>query len=122
MKHRLYIIMILLIVTLSLILLKNSNDRQVPKNVNRNARWIGGKDGGYWFEIVSSVSDSSFRIKIYNDPNGDLETDEIFYISSTCIVKQIDSTNLLLLINGYDGKRIIIESEGDARNCYLETR
>lgn len=68
-------------------------------NIPKNAIWKGAEDEGFWFEIISiNSTQKTYRIKIYNDYNGELVVDADFIKQDSCkselplnkeIIKQI---------------------------------
>lgn len=88
---------------------------QVPKT----ARWIGGCDGGHWFDIIEVLPGRNrYRIAIYFDYNGELYTDEYFEVgkkcSMRCDAKYNDAFKILDDILFYSGYTIELRS-----TCYL---
>ena len=54
-------------------------------NIPKSAVWIGGVDGGFWFNVVDIDSiKKTYRFKIYNDYNGELVMDADFVKDSIC--------------------------------------
>jgi hypothetical protein len=89
-------------------------------NIPKNATWIGGSDGGSWLEIINTINDTAFNIRIYNDENGRLDIDTIFSLTPDCSVKKVDSTSLLNAIDGFDGEEIILSIKGNGgKKCAL---
>lgn len=68
-------------------------------NIPKEAIWKGAEDEGFWFEIISiNSTQRTYRIKIYNDYNGELVVDADFKKQDSCkselplskeIIKQI---------------------------------
>ncbi len=87
--------------------------------VSKTAKWIGGCDGGHWFDIVEILPDSNkYRIVIYFDYNGELYTDEYFEAVKKCTIKcdieYNQASKILDEILFYSGYEIEMKSE-----CYL---
>src|SRR5262245_25741025 len=64
-------------------------------NIPQEAKWIGGADGGNWYQVIEIISENAFKIKIYNDGSGELEVDTTFIIHSNCTLKKIDTSTLM---------------------------
>lgn len=78
------------------------------RNIPEEAKWIGGVDGGSWYHLSEVLSDTAFKIKIYNDGNGELEVDTIFILNSSCALKKVDTSTLMKSIDGFDGEKILL--------------
>ena len=89
-------------------------------NIPKDAKWVGGADGGHWYQIEEVISENTFKIKIYNDGDGELEVDTTFVLSSNCFLKKIDTSTLMMNIDGFDGEKIFLNS--DNTRCSLEMR
>lgn len=98
---------------------KNTKALERPANVSRQAIWIGGVDGGHWYKIDKTLSPNIFKIKIFNDYNGDVIIDSTFTFNSDCKLKQMDLRKLIQSINGYDGEKILLNYKANDTNCYL---
>lgn len=85
---------------------------EVPNRVGEvpeTARWIGGCDGGHWFDIEEIQADSSkYRIAVYFDYNGELYVSEYFQFK--CETRYRTSKELLDNILYYEGE---IRMKGD---------
>ena len=88
-------------------------------NVPILAKWVGGSDGGSWFQITKAVSKNTFKIKIYNEGTGELEIDTTFILNPECPLKEIDSAILIKSINGYDGTKIELLLPEKGKKCSL---
>jgi len=100
MKNKIYILLsAIVIITILVICIDNDKPKKL-NNIPDNAIWRGGKDGGFWFQIVN-YNDTAVRFKIYNDYNGELVTDR--YFSNAC-KGGIDINN----INYYDYEKIVM--------------
>lgn len=100
----LFILISLNIVLLGISIFKNKDWRtkEQPKNVPSSAVWIGGLDGGYWFDI-DSVSKSQARILVFWENTGDVACDTIIDCSSiTCNTM----SEILNHIDWFDGTTI----------------
>jgi hypothetical protein len=87
------------------------------RNIPQEAKWIGGVDGGSWYQVSEVLSDNAFKIKIYNDGNGELEVDTIFILNPNCALKKIDTSKLMKSIDGFDGEKILLNIEN--KRCSL---
>ena len=99
----------------------NSKIPNRPNGVPYNTFWIGGADGGQWYQIDSIDKRLSVAwIKIYNDFSGELQINRQFNLhcdSST----NIDLDSLKYSIDGFDGKRIyLINTDKNNRKCFLQ--
>ena len=114
----------ILIVAVVIYFMKDKTPRphQQFANIPLQAKWVGGVDGGCWYQILSVVSNNAFRIRIYNDNDGSLTTDTIFILNPECLIDKIDSLGLLKSIVGYDGKKILLNIPENGRNCFLQPR
>ena len=43
-----------------------------PENIPNTAFWQGGKDGGFWYECISTTNQFEFKCSVCNDFTGDL--------------------------------------------------
>lgn len=76
------------------------NKRIKPTNVPQTAKWIGGADGGHYFDI-KKLQDNVFYIEIYHDTIGELKKKGyIKIIEGKTEIKSKD--DLLNIINYYD--------------------
>lgn len=122
------VIIILVIISVGLITIyyffadrtSNARSPKRPLNIPEHAEWIGGTDGGDWYEIVKVTSSNSFRIKIYGENSGELEMDAIFRLNTSCIFKQLDSISVVKNINAFDGQKILLTLPGAEEACFLE--
>lgn len=116
MKKRIILSLLLVVgvIFLSVILLNNlmklpCDPPKRSENVPKTAIWSGGCDGGHWFEQVGRISvNNRYRIRIYNDYDGNLELDAEFGASDTCkkVVKDEIIVNKILV---YNGEQIILK-------------
>lgn len=88
-------------------------------NVPEQAEWVGGADGGSWYQIAKVVSKNTFRVKVYNESNGELGIDTTFILNPDCSFKEIDSALLVKSINGYDGEKILLTLPEKGKRCFL---
>ncbi|MFT3751292.1 MAG: hypothetical protein QM768_23475 [Agriterribacter sp.] len=88
-------------------------------NIPRQAEWVGGADGGNWYQITKVISKDAFKIKIYNEGTGELEIDTTFILNPECSFKEIDSATLVKSINGYDGTKIGLLLAKKGKRCSL---
>lgn len=88
-------------------------------NIPKQAEWVGGVDGGNWYQIIKVISKNTFNIKIYNEKTGEIEIDAVFILNPDCPFKEIDSTLLIRSINGYDGEKIIVNLPEKGSQCSL---
>jgi len=104
--------LILLLVTFIVYFLSQNHTNVIPPkrlaNIPQQAEWVGGVDGGIWYQVTKIISRKTFKIKIYNDVNGELEIDTTFILNPDCAFREIDSGMLIKSINGYDGESIIL--------------
>ena len=76
-------------------------------NIPKSTNWVGGIDGGNWYQISKVLSKNTFKIKIYNGGgSGELLIDTIFILNHDCIIENIDSVNLIKGFNYFDGRKI----------------
>jgi len=88
-------------------------------NIPKQAEWVGGVDGGSWYQVTKIISKNTFRVKIYDEGNGELEIDTTFTLNPDCSFKEIDSTLLVKSINGYDGEKILLSLPEKGKQCSL---
>lgn len=85
---------------------------EVPDRVGEipgTARWIGGCDGGHWFNIEEIQAENNrYRIAVYFDYNGELYVNEYFQLK--CKKRYNTSKELLDDILYYEGE---IRMKGD---------
>jgi hypothetical protein len=113
------ILILVLVIVYCLHVKRNYAPRKLA-NIPTPATWIGGADGGTWFLIDKVVSNDAFRIKLYNDNNGELITNSIFLLNNGCSLKEIDSIHLLNYIEGYDGREILLNvPSAGGKTCFL---
>lgn len=99
-------------------------DKAEPKGIKgipETAFWVGGQDGGQWYEIKSIDRETlAADIVIYNDNTGVMEMSGQFKLK--CIsANQFNLDNLKNEINGFDGQRIILKTtDKEYKNCFLE--
>lgn len=94
-----------------------------PERVNKvpsSAFWIGGCDGGLWYELVYQ-KDSIFNFRIYNDFDGRIITEGDFIISNNCY-KQIIGAKIQDLISHSTNDKIYLLVKNNDKYCYLEKR
>ncbi len=85
-------------------------------SIPKTAFWIGGPDGGVWFD-VGTKNDFSWPIRIYNDYTGQLIDSGIFVVCHNC--KNVTFADIVSQIDFYDGERIRLKQKVSGRNCYL---
>jgi hypothetical protein len=123
MKKNLVVILFIIVAALVIFYFQTSNRKVIPperqSNIPTQAIWIGGADGGIWYEVIEALPDSSFRIQLYNDHSGELEVDTIFALNTECSFKKIDSATLVKAINGYDGEKILLDLPAKNKQCFL---
>jgi hypothetical protein len=123
MKKNLIVILVIFIAAFVIFYFLMSNRKITPlerqSNIPTQARWVGGADGGTWFEIIKALPDSSFRIKLYNDYSGEIIVDTIFVLSNECSSSKIDSTTLIKKIRSYDGENILLDLIENNKHCFL---
>lgn len=89
------------------------------KNVPEQAHWVGGADGGGWYQITKVISKNMFKIKIYNDYTGESEIDTTFILNPDCSLKEIDSATLVKSFNFFDGQKIELRLPKKGKRCSL---
>ena len=93
-----------------------TNGPQKPNKVPETAKWIGGFDGGAWFEIVNiDTNKMIYRFRIYDDRKGDLIEDADF-ITDKCNVRYALSDSIINNINYYDCNHTIVMKD----HCNLQ--
>jgi hypothetical protein len=101
----------------------HSCTNQIKKQNNKlpkTAKWIGGKDGGYYFVLNKILSPTTFHFTIYNDYDSSLVTDTIFVINKQCSQMKFDSLSLLNTIDGFDGNVILLKNiDTTGKKCSL---
>jgi len=111
MKKRIIALGIILMLVLVIVYCLHVQREYAPRrlaNIPTRATWIGGLDGGTWFLIDKVVSNHAFRVKLYNDNDGELIVNSIFLLNNGCSLKEIDSIQLLNSIGGYDGREVLL--------------
>jgi len=83
---------------------------EIPDRIGKipeTAKWIGGCDGGYWFDIVEiNTIENICRIKIFYDYNGELISDKYYKLQAECKTKFNNESELINAILGYDFETI----------------
>ena len=69
--------------------------------------------------MAGVLSNARVHIKIYNDNNGELETDRSFTLNTGCSFSKIDSIVLFENISGYDGNKIFLTLPEQGEKCFL---
>ena len=90
---------ILILVT---VLACNSNEREKPATVPKNAIWKGGVDGGCWI-LFGKISENTIEATIF-DENGDVWDKGIFKKYGNC---KISKDILKDKIDGFDGESLV---------------
>lgn len=89
-------LLIFSLITIGTIVLKSNNNNspcipETPERIGQvpvSARWIGGCDGGLWYNIIEeSPKEKKYLIGIYFDYNGELIIEKEFYLKSNCSFK-----------------------------------
>ena len=88
-------------------------------NVPEQAVWVGGADGGNWYQVTKVISKNIFQIKIYNDYTGESEIDTTFILNPDCPLKEIDSATLVKSFNAFDGQKIELLLPKKGKRCSL---
>jgi hypothetical protein len=88
-------------------------------NIPADAKWVGGHDGGSWFQVLNATGNNSFYIKIYNDNTGEVEAKSSFILNPGCVLGKIDSATLIRSISGFDGSQILLSIPEEGRKCFL---
>ena len=89
--------------------------------IPKEAFWVGGIDGGQWYltETIDAKG-KTIHFKIYNDYNGNLETDKIFKLNCDNDAS-IKWENIKEQINSFDGRKIFLTTiNNDGKYCYFE--
>ena len=122
-KKTILILSVALIILLLMVYFYLSKpNRKSPErlgNIPKQAEWVGGADGGSWYQITKVISKNTFRVRIYDEGNGELEIDTTFILNPDCSFKEIDSSLLVKSINGYDGEKILISIPKKRDQCSL---
>lgn len=84
-----------------------------PRVVPANSKWIGGCDGGYWVEMVDSLS----RIRIYAAITGELEMDADFVPDKDCFIKSLRQGQ----ITSVDPEQVILKIS-ESKYCKLKLK
>ena len=99
--------------------LLTSNNPKLPErldNVPKTATWIGGVDGGFWYDIVSvNEKKKTYRFRIFNDIDGKLVIYADFKKDSLCDREYPLDKGILQKINYFDYEKI-----GLIENCELK--
>ncbi|MEJ0105419.1 MAG: hypothetical protein WDO19_23935 [Bacteroidota bacterium] len=125
MKKSIIILMVLLLILAAGIVYfwgnghANITPPERPANIPQQAEWVGGADGGNWYQVTKVISKNAFKIKIYNDGNGELEIDTTFILNSDCAFREIDSLTLTKRFNFFDGKEIELLWPEKGKRCSL---
>lgn len=122
MRKVVLVVLSLVLISLVIFFLTHNSAVTAPdrvSNIPKEARWIGGSDGGNWFEIVQTLEEGKFRIKIYNENTGETEEDATFVLNQDCEATSLDASTLLNNIESYDGTRIILAIPKDGYRCSL---
>lgn len=86
----------------------SNNNPMPPKilpNIPKTSFWIGGVDGGNWFNI-RRIKNNIYYIEIYNDVDGSLDEKGYYKIEPG-----IESFEIFkAIINAYDGEKIILKN------------
>lgn len=110
MKPKIFIvgILILLITCLIVFFQKEHKPEPPPKlsNIPRGAVWRGGVDGGFWFYFVGQETDTTSRLRIYDEHQGYLIIDANFKSKTDCSVPE--GKTILDSINHFDFTNIIL--------------
>ena len=92
---------------------------EIPEKIGKvpsSAKWIGGCDGGHWYDIVDMNSvEKKYRIGIYYDYNGELIVEKEFYQGDSCLTHYSDEKQLYSVILDYDFFSIHIKDS----DCHL---
>jgi hypothetical protein len=117
------IVVLLMLASGIIYFLGNKHTNVIPPkrsaNIPLQAEWVGGANGGIWYLVTKVISKNTFKIKIYNDGNGELELDTTFILSPDCAFGEIDSGMLIKNINSYDGESIILDLPEKGKRCSL---
>lgn len=88
-------------------------------SIPQEAIWYGGPDGGTWVIVNEGDSINTFKIKVYNESNGSLWADGVFTISENCSDTVLRVEDVRKLIEGFDGKNLILSEIKQAKHCTL---
>ncbi len=116
-KIVLLIISIVSILGICFWILTSDNIKKTEKlpNVPNSATWIGGSDGGFWFDIINIDKENKvYRFKIYDDNEGNLVIDANFKKDSSCTIKYPLDKSILDKVSYFNFNEI-----GMLENCSL---
>ena len=85
-----------------------------PECVPAEAKWVGGVDGGYYYDLKSDYSDTSHFV-IYDDFSGEIVYDGLFVCEGD--FEEISNKDWRDLIDFYDGEKLITKGSGE--KCYI---
>ena len=77
-----------------------------PECVPTEAKWVGGVDGGYYYDLKSDFSDTSHFV-IYYDFSGDKAYDGWFVCDSN--FERIANQDWRDMVDFYDGEKLIMK-------------
>jgi hypothetical protein len=83
-----------------------------------STEWIGGCDGGIWYELVNYSKDV-YRIRCYDDNNGRIMHDSDYKADSSCNALINKSGNILNLISSMGENKLYISVKNNGKYCYL---
>jgi hypothetical protein len=98
---------------------KNQFEKIKPKNVPDSSFWVGGVDGGNWYDVKYVHNHRNMaRIAVYNDQNGELITDTKFILVCDS-ARYTFISDLKKQISSFDGEKIYF-TKSDSVDCYLQ--
>ena len=103
-------IIIFLLVIGAFIFVNKINDTHIrSKNIPKTAIWKGGKDDGFWFDIVQiDRAKKTYRFKIYNEYDGDLVLDANFIKDTNCVINYPLNEQIIDKINYFNFDNIVM--------------
>jgi hypothetical protein len=90
------------------------------EGIPKTAFWVGGVDGGNWFDVKSIHSHrNNAIIAVYNDQDGSLIVSKRFIVVCRAD-KPIWIDDLKNQITGFDGEKIYLQSVDGGRRCWMQ--
>jgi hypothetical protein len=91
------------------------------EGIPTDAFWVGGVDGGNWYQVVSvhNHKNNAF-IKVFNDATGDLIVERRFFVVCIGATNPIWIEDLKNQITGFDGEKIYLQHPQGRDSCWLQ--
>ena len=109
------ILTIILIVGLSFWIYIRVPNRDFPvrlNNIPQETIWRGGIDEGFWFQLVGiDTIEETYRIRIYNDYNGELVIDADFENNHHCDTKYPLNKDIFQYISYFEMDKIEMKDD-----------